>query len=250
VLVTRFPGPVLRARLPVSELPAPEELGPVPAALARLGAPAALALVPLLAHRDVDTRYFALLTAGRIPSAPLVAPVAQRVFDRHPVVASAARAALAAMRGQPGFPDALEKLRAILASRDSERATAAARALGMLHDVAAVDTLIELTEHQNRSLAQAAADALREICKQSLGLNRRRWASWWETNRDRPRAEWLIEALRHRDLDLRVSAIDELVRAVHDNFGYYADGPRQDREAAIGRWQEWWRTRGQAAVVL
>ena len=62
-----------------------------------------------------------------------------------------------------------------------------------------------------------------------------------EENGKRPRMEWLIEGLRHRDLDLRLSAIDELVRVVHDNFGYYADGPRKDRDEAVLRWDEWWK---------
>jgi hypothetical protein len=241
VLIARFPGPLLRARVPVSELPSPDELGPVPGALARMGPAAARALAPLLEHRDADSRYYALLTAGKLPSPVLVAPVAQGVFDRHPVVASAARVALAAMRAVPGFDEALAKIRAGLSSRDSETAISAAKAVGLLRDVESVENLIGLTGLENEALAQAAADALRAITLQSLGLDAQRWASWWEQAKHRPRAEWLAEALRHRDKDLRASAIEELARVAGDDFGYLADGPRHEREAALRRWEEWQR---------
>jgi hypothetical protein len=89
-------------------------------------------------------------------------------------------------------------------------------------------------------LAEIAADALREICKQSLGADKGRWSTWWKRNRKRPRPAWLIDALRHRDLQLRVSAIDELVEIANDSLGYEADGPAHEREAATARWVEWW----------
>ncbi|MGV3619183.1 MAG: FrgA protein, partial [Archangium sp.] len=65
-LATAFPGPTGWSRLPVVELPEPDELGPVPGALARLGQAGALAIAPLLDHSDSDTRYLALLTAGSL----------------------------------------------------------------------------------------------------------------------------------------------------------------------------------------
>ncbi len=201
VLVARFPGPVLRSRVPVSELPSPEELGPIPAALARMGVAAARALVPLFEHRDVDSRYFALLTAGRLPAPVLVGPIALRVFDRHPIVAGAARVALASMRGVQGFGPAVAKIRAELASRDSETANSAAKALGLLRDAGSVEALIGLTGHENKALAQSSADALREITKQPLGQSPARWSDWWAGAKLKAREEWLLEALRHKDLE-------------------------------------------------
>ncbi len=244
VLVARFPGPLSRARLPVSELPSPEELGPIPLALSRIGAGAARALAPLLQHKDVDLRYFAILTAGRLPSPFVVNQLAERVFDRHPVVASAARAALAAMRAVPEFDQALASIRTSLYARDPETASQAARALGGLHDLDAIPRLIELTEAQSQAVSQAAADALRDICKQTFGVNAVRWTEWWHQHSGRSRTEWLVMALRHRDFDIRLSAIDELVRAVNDNFGYYADGPLPEREQGARKWEEWLRAQG------
>ncbi len=241
-LVARFPGPLLRARLPIQELPTAEELGPIPAALVRLGPAAAQALRPLLEHPDIDIRYFAVLTAGRTPSPELLTAVGQRIFDRHPVVASAARAALVLLQELPNFEEALLRLRRSLLSPHGEVVANAARALGTLRDVGSIDELIPLTGHPDRNVAQAASEALRDITKQSFAQTRR-WSGWWEENRSRPRMEWLIDALKHKDLDLRLSAIDELVRVVNDNLGYYADAPKKERDEAADRWAQWWRRR-------
>ena len=249
VLATRFPGPLLRARVPLTELPAAEELGPVPAALARMGPAAARALLPLIENRDADCRYFALLTAGCAPSPAVIGAIAEKVFDKQPLVANAARVALAAQRGVAGFADAVTRVRHGLSVKDAETAICAAKALGPLHDLLAVDKLIELTGSEERPVAQAASDALREITKQTLGTNPTRWTAWWEQNQERPRAAWLVEALRHRELDIRLSAIDELVRAVNDNFGYYADGPKAERDQAVGRWIDWLCNEGSKAPI-
>jgi hypothetical protein len=249
VLVARFPGPVLRPRVPVAELPSPEELGPIPAALARMGLSAARALVPLFDHRHVDSRYFAVLVAGRLPTPILVGPIAQRVFDRHPVVAGAARVALASMRGVQGFEEALARIRLALSSCDRETVSAAAKALGFLRDAASVEPLIALTGHVNKALALSAADALRDITKQHLGLSHARWAAWWGQAKLRPREEWLLDALRHEDFEVRASAAEELARAAGDGFGFSPGGPRQEREAAVLRFEDWWRSRSAARTT-
>jgi hypothetical protein len=249
VLVARFPGPVLRPRVPVAELPSPEELGPIPAALARMGLAAARALVPLFEHRHVDSRYFAVLMAGRLPAPILVGPIAQRVFDRHPVVAGAARVALASLRGVQGFEEAVARIRLALSSRDRETVSAAAKALGFLRDAASVEPLIALTGHVNKALALSAADALRDITKQHLGLSHARWAAWWEQAKLRPREEWLLEALRHEDFEARASAAEELARAAGDGFGFSPGGPREEREAAVLRFEDWWRSRSAARTT-
>jgi HEAT repeat protein len=153
------------------------------------------------------------------------------------------------MRHVPGFADALERLRSGLAAREVETVVNAAKALGPLHDLPAIERLIELTGSDTKAMSQAAADALREITKQTLGLNYAKWCDWWESNRDRPRAAWLVEGLRHRDFDIRLSAIDELVRAVNDNFGYYADAPKAERDGAVQRWIVWYQHEGDRTPI-
>lgn len=235
-LAANFPGPTAWARVPLVELPEPSELGPVPGAIARLGRPGAIALAPLLDTADLDTRYFAILTAGSLPYAEVVDGVLRALFDVEPDISSAARATAAALRSLPRLDASMKDLRQELAARDPLRRSLAARALGVLHDREAVDGLIGLTGSDDQMCAESAAGALREITKASFGTRPRQWSAWWAENRDRRRVEWLIAGLRHKELDLRLAAIEELSRCINDNLGYFADGPEREREAAIGRW--------------
>ncbi|MFY2557041.1 FrgA protein [Corallococcus terminator] len=237
VLAQHFPGPTAWSRLPVVELPEADELGPIPAAMSRLGRPAAQALSPLLDSQDADTRYFALLTAGNLPYVELVDGVLRGLFDLEPDISSAARVAAAALKQLPRLDSALRELRQELSSRDMMRRALAARALGTLHDREAVEGLIQLTSSDDEMCAQAAAEALREVTRMPLGLSPKQWATWWLENRSRRRADWLITALRHRELDVRLAAIEELSRALNDTLGYYADAPESEREVAARRWE-------------
>lgn len=236
-LAIHFPGPTAWSRVPVFDLPEAAELGPIPAAMARLGEAGARALAPLLDSPRSNTRYFALLTAGSLPSPALVDGVLRALFDLVPDISSAARAAATSLRCLPRFERSLKSIRQELASRDSLRRCLAARALGVLHDRHSVDGLIGLTSSDDPLCAQAAAEALREITKAAFGTSQRNWSMWWAENRERSRTEWLVAALRHKDLDLRLSAIQELAKAFNDGLGYFAYGPASERESAVKRWE-------------
>ena len=237
-LAAQFPGPSAWSRVPVQELPAPEELGPVPAGLARLGAAGARALARFLDAPEADTRYVALLTAGSLPHPELVPGVLRGLFDPEPDVASAARAAASALRRLPRFQAALPDLRQELTARDPDRRVFAARALGMLHDRASVEGLIGLTGSDDAFSAQAAAEALIEITRSSFGTSTRGWMAWWAENRSHRRAQWLLAALRNPESWLRAAAVDELAAALGDTLGYAPDAPEPERIRAIARWEE------------
>jgi hypothetical protein len=232
-----FPGPTAWSRLPVTELPEVDELGPIPGALARLGRAGAIALAPLLDADDSDTRYLALLTAGALKYPELLDGVLRGLFDMEPDISSAARAAATAMKWVDGFPEAVRALRQELASRDPLRKSLAARALGMLHDRDGIEGLIGLTASEDQLCSQSAAEALREISRANLGPNPRQWAAWYAMARGRRRVEWLCDALANDDFDLRLAAVEELSRAWGDNLGYFADGPPAEREVGIERWR-------------
>jgi HEAT repeat protein len=236
-LTESFPGPTAWSRLPVSELPEADELGPIPGAMARLGRPAAQALASLLDVDDSDTRYFALLTAGNLPFPELVDGVLRALFDLEPDISSAARAASTSLKRVARFETAMKGLRQELASKDPMRRSLAARSLGMLHDRDAIDGLINLTGSDDQMVANAAAEALRDITKGTFGTTKRLWTGWWAENRGRRRLEWVVAALRHDDLDVRTSSIEELSKAVNDNLGYFPEADPMDREEAVRRWE-------------
>jgi HEAT repeat protein len=236
-LARAFPGPTGWSRLPVAELPEADELGPIPGALARLGQAGASALAPLLDSPDSDTRYLALLTAGSLRYPDVVEGVLRGLFDYEPDLSSAARAAAAALKRLPHFQSHLPALRAELGSPDTLRQSLAARALGVLHDRESIEGLIALVGSEDELCAHSASDALKEITRTNQGSSPQAWAAWWATARGQRRIEWLAQALEADDFDLRLAAVEELSRVFGDNFGYFADGPEAEREAAVGRWR-------------
>jgi len=237
-LAAQFPGPSAWSRVPVQELPAPDELGPVPAGLARLGAAGARALVRFLDAPEPEVRYVALLTAGSLPHADLVPGVLRGLFDPEPDVSSAARAAATALRRLSRFQSALPDLRQELVAKEPERRVLAARALGMLHDRPSIEGLIGLTASDDALSAQAAAEALIEITRASFGTSTHAWMAWWAENKGRRRVQWLLAALRNPEGWLRAVAVEELAGALGDTLGYSPDAPVRERLEAIGRWEQ------------
>ncbi|MEQ9617443.1 MAG: HEAT repeat domain-containing protein [Phycisphaerales bacterium] len=53
----------------------------------------------------------------------------------------------------------------------------------------------------------------------------------------------LISLLDSRDPGLRLIAAEALERITGETMGYDATAPILEREAAIDRWVDWWRTR-------
>ncbi len=237
VLARAFPGPTAWSRTAVEELPEADELGPVPGALVRLGRPGASALATLLDAPSADTRYFALLTAGKLVFPEVVAGVLRGVFDLMPELSSAARLAARALRRLPRFEVAMPSLRQELSARDPMRRILAARALGALRDRQAVEGLIGLTGSDDVLCASAAAEALGEITRASYGTARRAWVAWWAENRRRTRPQWLLAALRHPDVAVRRAAAEELASALGETLGYSPDAPEKLREPAVQRWE-------------
>jgi hypothetical protein len=89
-----------------------------------------------------------------------------------------------------------------------------------------------------------ARSTLLALAGDDLGPKKRRWLDWWEKMRQRPRLEWLLEALAHRDPQIRLSASQELQEITGEYFGYHYDLPERDRDEARRRWLEWWQNTG------
>jgi hypothetical protein len=238
LLIERFPGPTAWSRQPVVELPEAEELGPIPAALVRLGAVAVPLLAPLLDTEDSEKRYFALLCAGNMPAAGLLPGVGRALFDLEGDVNSAARAAATSFRAVQGYAQMLRALRQELAAVDPMRRALAARALGQLKDRTAVEGLIGLTGSDDPLCAQAAVEALELITHASFGPQPQAWTAWWAENRTRRRCQWVVAALRHPELERRMLAIEELTSTVGGTFLYMAEAEPALREAAVRKWED------------
>ncbi|HUB07740.1 MAG TPA: hypothetical protein VMB50_12090 [Myxococcales bacterium] len=249
-LAARFPGPLYVFRLTFDELPEPRKLGPLIGLLGSMGEAALPALAAVADGAGEEKRFWATVLLAKMGHPACLPPLVRRVFDPAPDVAQAARRGLWSHRRQPEYARALEQIELEMGAPDPARASQAIRALGTLHHVPAVPRLIELTESRQAEVAQAAAQALRDITLQDFGHSERRWQVWWTQARGAPRTAWLVEALDHRDPELRLAAIAELAAAAGQDFGYKSDLPATQRAHAVSRWREWWQSesRGRAAL--
>ncbi len=239
-LIAHFPGASSWSRGPVLELPAPHELGPIPGMLSELGAAGVAALCPLLDSPELETRYWALLTAGSFRTPDFIPALRRALFDTEPDISSAARALAKHLQGVARFELVLADLRDELTSRNPLRKALAARGLGALRQRGSIDALIGLVGSEDRLCAQAAADALREMTKASCETNARQWMVWWAENRERDRIRWLLAGLRHADPETRRSSVEELAEAFglgEERFGYFIHDSEAEREAAIRHWE-------------
>jgi hypothetical protein len=135
-------------------------------------------------------------------------------------------------------------LQAKLSSPDPAIATAALAALAELRDPSSVPAIIDRLEGDNKQVALTARSTLLALAGDDLGPKRRRWLDWWGRMQHRPRLEWLLEALAHRDPAIRLAASQELQEITGEYFGYHYDLPERDREEARRRWLEWWQSTG------
>ena len=126
---------------------------------------------------------------------------------------------------------------------DITAACGALRALAELRDKNAVPAIAELLETDSPEVADAAHAALVQLTCDDLGSKAKRWLDAWNRMSGRSRVEWLLEALAHRNPELRLQASSELYEISGEYFGYHYDLPERDREEARQRWIAWWQTK-------
>jgi hypothetical protein len=130
---------------------------------------------------------------------------------------------------------------------DATVVAGALRALAELRDKNAVPAIAEMLEAANPEIASAAHDALVALCCDDAGARSKRWLDWWAKMGGLSRVEWLLEALAHRNPELRLLASTELYEISGEYFGYHYDLPERDREEARQRWIAWWHSKNQGA---
>jgi Type II secretion system (T2SS), protein E, N-terminal domain len=126
---------------------------------------------------------------------------------------------------------------------DITTACGALRALAELRDKNAIPAIAELLEAGSPEVAKAAHAALVQLTCDDLGTKAKRWLDVWNRMSGRSRVEWLLEALAHRNPELRLQASSELYEISGEYFGYHYDLPERDREEARQRWIAWWQDR-------
>jgi hypothetical protein len=115
--------------------------------------------------------------------------------------------------------------------------------LGELRDKNAVPAITELLEAGSPEVATAAHTVLVQLTCNDLGAKTKRWLEVWNRMSRLSRVEWLLEALAHRNPELRLQASSELYEISGEYFGYHYDLPERDREEARLRWIAWWQAK-------
>jgi hypothetical protein len=240
-LIAVFPGRVTFDPFGSTDAaPEPASLSPLMDVLVRMGATGGQVAVAHLDSTFPAYRYFAtlLLTAAYDPRS--IPHLLRRLHDDEPRIRNLAGEGLAGYMAEPGFEQVMRHLRTRIASVMPEGRRRAIHFLGRFRDVGSIPALIHALRAKEPEIGQAAATALRAITLQSLGTHEKKWMAWWEKNKQRTRIEWLIDALKDGDVEVRAAAGGELAQLTRDTFGFKADGPRKDREVAVRRWERWW----------
>ena len=218
------------------------QYGPLMDLVIKLGASCGPMLSKKLEDPRRDVRYYAAVCAAELrPHAALDALV-ERIFDRDYGVRDIA---IHALGGYPAseLDTALSAARSALHSSSNDRVVAAANALAVLADLRSIPHLLEVLEG-DRETAVPARRALRRLTSQDFAWSIRKWRSWWDRNRGRTRIEWLLDALAHRDEEIRRQAVDDLRTLTGESFNFNPDATRREREDSRAKWLDWWDREG------
>jgi hypothetical protein len=239
----RFPGVLAIERYDLGGrlLPAAQH-GPLLSFIVELGASTVEHLVAMLASEVRDVRYYATLCMAEIRSQKAVAALVERIFDSDYGARGAAVDALA------GYPlelldQGLKSARDALTDDDPNRVQAAARALADITDIKAIPNLMVAIARGGK-YADHARRALMRLTKQDFGTSTRKWRGWWTKNHDKPRIEWLVEGLAHKDDTIRRTSVEELRKLTGEFFDFQFDASKRERENARKQWVAWWQGKG------
>ncbi len=214
------------------------------AAMVRFGPSAVHALEDLSEHLSPEIRYYAVLCFDSVRSAATLPRLAGRLFDSDPTVRDAAVHVLRGYRADPDFSDVVMVLRRALASDRSSTRRVAAEMAGRLHAVETVPDLAGLLTAPQPPVVDTAHRALTEITRQDFGFEGWMWTRWHERNANRPRVEFLLEALVSDRRPQRAGAFRELQTLTGLDHDYRVDASPGERKEAADRWSAWWDEEG------
>ncbi|MCX7958955.1 MAG: hypothetical protein N3B13_07900, partial [Deltaproteobacteria bacterium] len=202
-------------------------------------------IAPLMKSDNHTIRFYAVFIFSKLRYPEAIPYLLEAIFDASPKISLVAIEVLNRYRSFPKFSIVLSRLRSELVSNDNDKVRIAALSLGQFKDLESVPQLIKLLSSKSESVRESALNSLRDICKEDLGTNPKDWTKWWQKHSKTPRILWMIEGLSHRDENIRYLSIEELRELTGEFFGYFYDAPKKERDRAVERWKEWWKTEGE-----
>jgi len=141
------------------------------------------ALTAVLSSGNWLVRAHAVRALGRIGYEPALREMARLATDRSPKVRLTAMDALARFKERAAF--AWESVSEGLSNSAWQVRSAAADCLGALHDMRAVEPLIDRMEIETGRIRQDIRRALKQITRDDLGNNPKVWREWWDREVER-----------------------------------------------------------------
>ncbi len=206
-------------------------------------------IAPLIKSSNHTTRFYAVFIFSKLRYPEAIPYLLEAIFDSSPKISLVAIEVLNRYRSFPKFSIVLSRLRSELVSNDTDKVRISALSLGQFKDLESVPQLIKLLSSKSESVRDAALNSLRDICKEDLGTNPKDWTKWWQKHSKTPRILWMIEGLSHKDENIRYLSIEELRELTGEFFGYFYDAPKKERDKAVERWKEWWKSEGEKRFV-
>jgi hypothetical protein len=246
-LAARFPGPLWVDRNKTRQsMPAGRDISAIARAMYAFADRAVPHLAELMLAPRAETRLCAILLATQHTCAELLPPVFKCIFDPEAQVRMQAAAALPLFRNVKAFGETRATLRKKAAAESEPIAgrQAALEAISVLRDSGSIEVLAKLCTHPTRQLSVPAHRALMAITGQDFGDADKKWRAWFSKNRERHRAEWLIDSLMHPEERMRSMASLELQKLTQVYHGFSANAGKREREQAQRRYRDWWESEG------
>ncbi len=245
VLHFQFPGIITyREMEDPMRSPPPSEHGPLLRFIVEWGLPVVSVLMDLLDSDNPQVRFYATYLFAEIRFPDILFRIAEKLFDPEPSVREIGAKVILSYEGHREYGEITSNLRGYLSHPDTNMQLNTIEALGRLRDKFSIEPMLALLPGAPAPVGRNLTLALKLITLRDFGNHTDRWQSWWVLNSPRHRILWLIEALRHSDVDLRTDAIFELKRIVGDSFGYHPEASPEDRESSVRKWVNWWDTKG------
>lgn len=192
-------------------------------------------VVGALDDPDRRRRFAAAVAARRFLLAAAIPALGRRLLDAEPSIAATALDAMTHFKGTAACDAVCARLRDLCRRGHDHERRNAMRAVAALRDIEAVPVLLDLVGARPRELGEEARSALVELTRQDFGTAERRWRAWYTDHQREPRRRWLLQALAHRDLSLRIAAADDLAEDGTALLGYHPDDAPVDRAEALVR---------------
>jgi hypothetical protein len=239
LIFSLFPG----RRLPKTPGVLRLEEGNLLRLLLRFGPKAIPGLKRLVSHPEQLTRFYAVWCLASLKDPETLPAILPGMFDVDPMVRQVSLAGASQFARHPGFAVISAAVRQAITSAEERHRTLAASLVARFRMVEMWPLLLERLDDPSLEVAKEALNALMTLTFQDLGPKKKTWSVWFEKNAQLPREAWLIEALSHKEQNIRSGAIHELRMLTGHTFDYDPDGDKAERRLAIKQWEKWLQTR-------